>query len=296
MNFGNNAIVSENGHLHLAGSSLEYRRLGPPPETTPTIVMLHEGLGSVSMWRDFPDRLARATGLGVFAYSRKGYGRSSPCKLPRPLSYMHDEALDVLPGVLESIGFRQGVLLGHSDGASIAAIYAGGRDDPRVRGLILMAPHFFTEDEGIQSIARIKEDFQTTDLRRRLYNYHGDNVDCAFRGWNDAWLDPEFRRWDIREFLENICVPVLILQGEEDEYGSEKQIDAARARCGASVKTILLPQCAHSPHRDQPQRTLSEISSFVNRISDSCDSSSSKDNGSERGEAAPRRVSKQETY
>ena len=296
MNIGNDAIVSETGHLHVAGSSLEYRLLGPPPETTPTIVMLHEGLGSVSMWRDFPDRLAQATGLSVFAYSREGYGRSSPCELPRPLSYMHNEALGVLPGVLESIGFRQGVLLGHSDGASIAAIYAGGRDDPRVRGLILMAPHFFTEDEGIESIARIKAVFQTTNLRRRLYKYHGDNVDGAFWGWNDAWLDPEFRRWDIREFLVNIRVPVLIIQGEDDEYGSEKQIDAARARCGAPVEAVLLPLCAHSPHRDQPQRTLCEISSFVNRISDACASSSSKHNGSRRDETAPRRVSKQETF
>ncbi|MDX1529653.1 MAG: alpha/beta hydrolase [Gammaproteobacteria bacterium] len=296
MNIENIEFVSETGLLDVAGSSLEYRLLGPPPETAPTIVMLHEGLGSVSMWRDFPERLLQATGLGVFAYSRKGYGRSSACQLPRPLSYMHDEALDVLPGVLESIGFRRGILLGHSDGASIAAIYAGGRDDPRVRGLILMAPHFFTEDEGIESIARIKADFHTTDLRRRLYKYHGDNVDGAFRGWNDAWLDPEFRRWDIREFLKNICVPVLILQGEEDEYGSEKQIDAARVRCGASVETVLLPRCAHAPHKDQPQRTLDEILSFVIRISDSCASSSSEDNESERNEAAPRRVSKQETY
>lgn len=295
MNDGNDAIVSETGQLNVAGSSLEYRLLGPSPETTPTIVMLHEGLGSVSMWRDFPDRLAQATGLGVFVYSRKGYGRSSPCELPRPLSYMHDEALTVLPGVLESIGFRQGILLGHSDGASIAAIYAGGRDDPRVRGLILMAPHFFTEDEGIESIAKIKTEFKTTDLRQRLRKYHGDNVDGAFWGWNDAWLDPDFRRWDIREFLDKIRVPVLIVQGEEDEYGSEKQIDAARARCGALVGAVLLPQCAHSPHRDQPERTLSEILSFVSRVSDAYASSSSQNHWSERGAAAPRRMSKQET-
>ncbi len=261
--------MTETGHLAIDGLQLEYRILGPEPGVRPTIVMLHEGLGSVSMWRDFPDRLAERTGLGVFVYSRMGYGRSSPCELPRPLTYMHDEAFNVLPSVLERIGFRQGILLGHSDGASIATIYGGGCDDPRVRGLILMAPHFFTEDRGIDSIARIRSDFQSTDLRQRLYKHHGDNVDGAFWGWNGAWLDPEFRRWDIQEFLPNVRVPVLIIQGEDDEYGSVKQIEAARARCGAAVQTLLLPQCAHSPHRDQVKRSLDAVETFVDQVVDS---------------------------
>jgi pimeloyl-ACP methyl ester carboxylesterase len=253
---------TETDHLNVGGMRLEYRLVGPSPETAPTIVMLHEGLGSVSTWRDFPDRVAKATGFGVFVYSRRGYGSSSPCDVPRPLTYMHDEALETLPCILDSIGFRSGVVLGHSDGASIAAIHAGGCRDERVRGLILMAPHFFTEDAGIESIARATSEFEAGDLRQRLYKHHGDNVDGAFWGWNRAWLDPEFRRWDIREYLGKIRVPVLIIQGEDDEYGSDKQIEAARAKCRAPVRTVLLPRCGHSPHRDQPERTLVEIAAF----------------------------------
>ena len=258
--------MTKTGHLDVDGQRLEFRMLGPPCENAPTIVMLHEGLGSVSMWRDFPDRVAKTTGFGVFVYSRMGYGSSTPCDVPRPLTYMHDEALNTLPDILDSIGFHLGILLGHSDGASIAAIHAGGRRDERVRGLILMAPHFFTEDAGIASIARTKADFESTDLRERLYKHHGENVDGAFWGWNRAWLDPEFRRWDIREYLDKIRAPMLIIQGEDDEYGSEKQIEAARAQCSAPVEATLLPQCGHSPHRDQPERTLAAIAAFSRQV------------------------------
>ena len=258
--------MTTTGHLDVDGLRLEFRMLGPSPEHAPTIVMLHEGLGSVSMWRDFPDRVAETTGFGVVAYSRMGYGSSSPCEIPRPLTYMHDEALNTLPGILDSIGFHQGILLGHSDGASIATIHAGGCRDERVRGLILMAPHFFTEDAGIASIARAKANFESTDLRDRLYKHHGENVDGAFRGWNRAWLDPDFRRWDIQEYLGKIRAPMLIIQGEDDEYGSEEQIEAARAQCSVPVEAILLPQCGHSPHRDQPERALAEIAAFSREI------------------------------
>lgn len=258
--------VNETGHLRVDAARLEYRLLGPSPEDAPTIVMLHEGLGSVSMWRDFPERVAEATGLGVFVYSRTGYGGSSPCEIPRPLTYMHDEARDALPRILDAMGFRRGIVLGHSDGASIAAIHAGACPDERVRGLVLMAPHFFTEDAGIESIARAKEAFESTDLRARLSRHHGDNVDGAFWGWNRAWLDPDFRRWDIREYLAEIPVPILIIQGEDDEYGSEAQIAAARARCSAPVRAALLPRCGHAPHRDQPDRTLAEIAAFARDV------------------------------
>jgi pimeloyl-ACP methyl ester carboxylesterase len=272
----NEGTVAEAGHLDVDGLRLEYRMLGPSPESAPTIVMLHEGLGSVSMWRDFPDRVAKTTGFGVFVYSRMGYGSSSPCEVPRPLTYMHDEALNTLPCILDAIGFHRGIVLGHSDGASIAAIHAGECRDERVRGLILMAPHFFTEDAGIESIARTKSDFESSDLRARLYKHHGENVDGAFWGWNRAWLDPEFRRWDIREYLGKIRVPVLIVQGEDDEYGSEEQIEAARAQCRAPVEAVLSPLCGHSPHRDQPERTLAEIAAFSGRVIESSDSAPSR--------------------
>ena len=258
--------MSRSGYLHIDGQRLEYRRLGPDPHDAPTVVMLHEGLGSVSTWREFPEAIARATGLGVFVYSRAGYGSSSPCALPRPLTYMHDEALDTLPRVLDAIGFRAGLLLGHSDGASIATIHGGARRDRRVRGLVLMAPHFFTEDLGIEAIAEVRAKFETSDLRARLARHHGENVDVAFRGWNDAWLNPAFRRWDIREYLSEIRVPVLVLQGEDDAYGSVAQIETARALCRAPFEALLLPQCGHVLHRDQPQRTSSAVADFAARV------------------------------
>src|SRR6187431_3232248 len=188
--------LSPSGFLTVGAAHLEYRMIGPSPDSAPVIVMLHEGLGSAGLWGDFPEKLQAATGVGVFVYSRAGYGNSTPVKLPRPLDYMHVEALDVLPKLLAKIGFRRGLLLGHSDGASIASIYAGSVQDHRVRGLILIAPHFFTEDMGIVEIARAKEAYATTDLRAKLARWHAD-VNNAFRGWNDAWLAPDFRKWDI---------------------------------------------------------------------------------------------------
>ena len=179
-------VLADQGLLDLGDQSLEYRMIGPRPDQGPTIVLLHEGLGCVGMWRDFPERLSEATGRGVFVYSRQGYGGSSPCAVPRPLTYMHHEGQEVLPRLLDAIGFRRGTLFGHSDGASIAAIYAGSHDDPRVENLILMAPHFFTEEITVASIAEAKTAYETTHLRERLKRYHGDNVDCAFWGWNGA--------------------------------------------------------------------------------------------------------------
>src|SRR3954454_24828598 len=215
--------LSSSGFLTVGSSHLEYRMIGPSPENAPTIVMLHEGLGSTRLWGDFPDQLQAATGAGVFVYSRAGYGASSPVKLPRPLDYMHVEALEVLPKLLEAIGFRRGVLLGHSDGASIAAIYGGGIQDHRVRAVAMIAPHFIVEDVSVASITEIKTAYETTDLKEKLARWHKD-VDNAFYGWNGAWLDPKFRNWDISEFLAYIRVPIAILQGADDVYGTLRQI------------------------------------------------------------------------
>jgi pimeloyl-ACP methyl ester carboxylesterase len=254
--------LDDSGFLQIGSQRLEYKMLGPRPERAPIIVMLHEGLGSLGLWGDFPEKLQQATGCGVFAYSRAGYGKSSPVQLPRPLTYMQDEAREVLPALLEAIGFRRGLLLGHSDGASIAAIYAGTHQDHRVGGLILMAPHFFTEDDGIASIAEARKAYETGDLRPRLARWHA-NVDNAFYGWNGAWLDPEFRKWDITETLGYIRVPILIVQGENDQYGTVKQIEAAERDCYCPVEVALLPGAKHSPHRDAPDATLRAISGFV---------------------------------
>jgi pimeloyl-ACP methyl ester carboxylesterase len=257
--------LSDQGFLDFDDMRLEYRMVGPRPDVAPTIVMLHEGLGCVGLWGDFPDQLARITGAGVFVYSRAGYGRSSRVSLPRPLTFMHDEAREVLPRVLDAFGFRRGLLLGHSDGASIAAIYAGSCQDHRVRGLILMAPHFFTEDFGIAEIARAKAAYATTDLRAKLGRWHAD-VDNAFVGWNEAWLDPAFRQWDITEELAYIRVPILIVQGEDDQYGTVRQIEVARDECYCPVEIALLPGVRHAPHREAAERTLGVVADFANRL------------------------------
>jgi len=257
--------LDDSGFLSIGTQRLEYRMIGPRPDAAPTLVMLHEGLGCVGLWGDFPDKLQAATGAGVFVYSRAGYGKSGPVKLPRPLSYMHDEARDVLPRLLDAIGFQRGLLLGHSDGASIATIYAGTRQDPRVGGLVLIAPHFFTEDPGIASIEEARKAYATTDLRAKLARWHAD-VDNAFKGWNGAWLDPEFRKWDITEQLAYIRVPVLIVQGENDQYGTVKQIEVAQEECYCPVEVALLPGAKHSPQREAAEPTLKAISEFVARV------------------------------
>jgi pimeloyl-ACP methyl ester carboxylesterase len=258
-------ILSDSGFFTLGTQRLEYRMIGPRTDQAPTIVMLHEGLGSVGLWNDFPDKLQEATGLGVFLYSRAGYGQSSPVKLPRPLTYMHDEARDVLPPLLDHIGFRRGLLLGHSDGASIATIYAGAHQDHRLGGLVLIAPHFFTEDVGIATIAEARKAYETGDLRARLSRWHAD-VDCAFLGWNRAWLDPDFRKWDITEQLGYIRVPMLIVQGEGDQYGTVKQIEAAQQDCYCPVEAVILPSTNHNPAREAPEATLAAIRDFVSRV------------------------------
>ena len=257
--------LTPSGFLTVGASHLEYRMIGPSPESAPTIVMLHEGLGSAGLWGDFPEKLQAATGAGVFVYSRAGYGGSTPVELPRPLDYMHIEALEILPKLLDKIGFRRGLLLGHSDGASIAAIYAGGVQDHRIRGVAMIAPHFVVEDISVKSIAGIKQAYETTDLRSKLKRWHRD-VDNAFYGWNAAWLDPKFRDWDISEYLAYIRVPVAILQGAEDEYGTIRQIEIAQEECYCPVDVTIVPGAGHSPHREAPEATLNAISEFAGRI------------------------------
>jgi pimeloyl-ACP methyl ester carboxylesterase len=257
--------LADSGFLNIGSQHLEYRMIGPWPDAAPTLVLLHEGLGCTGLWGDFPERLQAATGAGVFVFSRAGYGQSSPVPLPRLISYMHDEACDVLPRLLDEICFKRGLLIGHSDGASIATIYAGSHQDHRVGGLVLVAPHFFTEDMGIASIVEARKAYETSDLRQRLARWHAD-VDNAFKGWNGAWLDPDFRKWDITEFLAYIRVPILIVQGEDDQYGTVKQIEVANQECYCPVEVALLPGARHSPQRDAPEATLRAITEFVARV------------------------------
>jgi pimeloyl-ACP methyl ester carboxylesterase len=237
---------------------------GPGPAEAPTLVLLHEGLGCVALWRGFPAALAAATGCGVFAYSRRGYGQSEPVSLPRPLTYMHDEAAG-LQAILSAAGIQRAILLGHSDGGSIAAIYAGSTYDARVRGLVLIAPHFFVEDLSIAGIEAARTAYNEGDLRPRLARFHR-HVDVAFRGWNDAWLDPAFRTWRIDEYLPHIRLPMLLIQGSDDEYGTLAQIRAAETLSYGPVETVLLPGIGHQPHLRAEAAVLDAVGAFTRHL------------------------------
>lgn len=247
--------------LSAAGRSLEYEWIDAAQAGRPALVFLHEGLGSILQWRDFPLRVAQATGCPALIYNRYGYGNSDVFAEARvSVRFMHEEALKSLPQVLAALRIEQPVLVGHSDGASIALIYAGAGNP--ARGLVLMAPHVFVEDICVRSIEAAKREFESTDLPLRLGRYHRDSRK-TFYLWNDVWLDPEFRAWNIAEYLAGIRCPVLAIQGEDDEYGTIAQLDAIREGTGVSCELVKLPACGHSPHRDQPEATLAAIAEFV---------------------------------
>ncbi len=251
--------------LVVNGVTLEYTCLGPSPDKAPTIVMLHEGLGCAALWRDFPARVAARTGMGVLVYSRQGYGQSDPAELPRPPDFMTREAVEVLPHVLDQAGITRCILFGHSDGATIAAIHAGSVEDFRVRGLILMAPHFFTEEMGLKEITKARAAFETTDMKERMAKYHKD-PENAFRGWNDTWLDPAFKAWNVGEVIDYFRIPVLAIQGRADQYGTLAQIEEIETRSYAPVDTVILDDCKHAPHLEQPDRTLDAVAEFAARL------------------------------
>jgi len=242
---------------------IEYERIDVGGKARPTLLLLHEGLGSVAMWRDFPGRLAHATGCDALVYSRYGYGQSAPLDAPRSVRYMHDEALVALPTLLDTLAVTRPILVGHSDGGSIALIHAGAGTRP-VCAVVTLAAHVLVEDISVTSIAAAKVAYETTDLRTKLARYHAD-VDSAFWGWNRIWLDPEFRAWNIEEYLPRIACPVLAIQGEDDEYGTMEQMRRIGAQV-PDVDLVELEDCRHSPHRDQPQAVLDAITRFVDRV------------------------------
>ena len=251
--------------LDVLGFRLEVARFGPRDPDGPTLVFLHEGLGCVALWKGFPKQVAERLGVGVVAYSRAGYGKSDPVPLPRPLTYMHEEGQTVLPALLDALGLTDVILVGHSDGGSIALIHAGdaGPEDRRVKGVVTLAAHVFNEEVCVASIREAKAVYENGGLRDGLERYHGDNVDTAFWGWNGAWLHPDFMQWNIEEFLPGIAVPVLAIQGEDDEYGTLAQVDAICGQVSGPSERLIIKSCRHSPHRDQPEQTIGAIGRFA---------------------------------
>lgn len=230
----------------------------------PTLVFLHEGLGSAALWRGFPAAVCAATGRRGLVYSRPGYGGSSVVKDRRRTDYMHHEALEVLPEVLARLSIDRPILLGHSDGASIALIHAGARRWP-VEALALLAPHVFVEATTVESIEAAAHAYRTTDLAQRMARHHRD-ADATFWGWNQVWLSEEFRSWNIEEVLGAIQCPVLVVQGENDEYGTLAQVEAIRQGVAGPIRTVVLPHCRHAPHLDQPDATLRAVVELVSGL------------------------------
>jgi pimeloyl-ACP methyl ester carboxylesterase len=246
------------------GRRIEYRTILGNTVAQPTLVFLHEGLGSVALWRDFPDKVARQLGAPALVYSRFGYGQSDGLLARRTPRFMHEEALEVLPALLDGLGIERPLLVGHSDGGSIALIHAAmaGGD---VRGLVLMAPHVFVEPICVDSIANMREVYRTTDLRQRLAKYHA-RVDDAFLGWADIWLEPEFLDWSIEELVGSVTQPMLLIQGLDDEYGTVEQLDRIEARAKGPVTRLVLAKCGHSPHRDQEAAVADAIVTFAAKL------------------------------
>lgn len=264
-------VAAESGFVEVQGAHLEVRWVGPPPDVAPTLVFLHEGLGSAGQWRDLPDVLAERSGLGALVYSRAGYGRSSPVAGPRPTSFMHEEADAVLPELLASCAVRRPILFGHSDGASIALLYAGSERLPRPLGLILEAPHVFVEPVCLTSIGRLAAAHSSPTaegarLRASFARHHGVEAVRTVESWTEVWLRPEFAAWNIERVLPRVECPALVVQGEDDEYGTELQLERLRAGVTGPVETHLLRACGHTPHWDRRADVLALAEAFLARV------------------------------
>lgn len=254
---------NEDRRMIAAGRSLEVRTIGTPGPGVPVLVFLHEGLGCNALWRDFPDRLAQRTGLPALLYSRFGYGQSEAFDAPLAPRFMHDEALRTLPELLARCGVDRPVLVGHSDGASIALIYASAHPR-RVEAVVAMAPHLFVEPVTTESIASIAGRYPGSDLPRRMARYHRD-ADATFGRWTQAWLDPAFRDWNIEAEVAKLGCPVLALQGTRDEYGTMRQVRRI-AELVPHTRVVALDDCGHSPFVDQPQRVIAEVGEFLSSL------------------------------
>lgn len=250
--------------ISVAGREIEFVRTAPALPRLPVLVFLHEGLGSLALWRGFPAKLAARTGCGTLVYSRYGNGFSTPLDAARTPGYMHDEALQTLPALLDALGIGEAVLFGQSDGGSIAVIFAAEHPSA-TRGLVLEAPHLFVEELSVRSIAQIKTEYERGRLRDRMAAYHGD-VDRTFYGWNDVWLAPAFADWNIEAYAARVRVPVLAVQGLDDEYGTPAQLEALAERANAKVDRLLLAGCGHAPHRERPALVEGAASAWIEEL------------------------------
>jgi len=252
--------------VELGGFKLEYDDLPAFAPGRPTLLLMHEGLGSVQHWREFPATLAQATGCRCVAYSRLGHGCSSPRRHPHTANFVHEEAHQMLPALRQALDIADPVLIGHSTGASMALIHAGARRWP-VAGVVALAPITFVEESNLQSIRRVRDQYPASRLRESLARYH-DDVDAVFYGWTDTWLDPAFRHWTLLPSLAGIECPILAIRGQDDEYVTPAQIDCIVQHAGhaASVQAITLPDCGHAPHRDQPDAVVQAICTLLGRV------------------------------
>ncbi len=253
------------GAVDVLGRRLECAWIGPGPGEAPTIVFLHEGLGSVSTWRDFPARLAAASGCGALVYGRAGHGASSPPAGPRSVRYLHEEALDVLPAVLELFAVPRPFLFGHSDGATIALLFAGAHP-AAARGVVAEAPHVFVEEEALAGIRRTVSAYEGGGLRERLGRHHGTGTDALLRAWAGIWTSPEFRGWNVEEALPAITCPVLVVQGQDDEYGTLRQVESVLARVSGEARSLVLPGCGHAPHAERRDEVLAAAAAFFREV------------------------------
>lgn len=247
--------------LDIATARLEYQWLRPAQAGGPTFVLLHEGLGSLELWKDFPAQLATTCHASVLTYSRQGYGHSSAISLPRPLDYLSVDGPNELARLLDALALDQVVLLGHSDGASIALAYAA-RQDPRVRGVVALAPHVDVENACVEGVRHTVSAYACGNLRERLRAYHGDNLDGAFRGWSETWLNPAFTSWNLHDELSRIQVPVLAIQGQEDEFASAAQLEIIARLVSAPCRTMLLEHCRHFPQNQAREHVLALLGEF----------------------------------
>jgi len=251
--------------LKLNSKRIEIQWHGKGEKNRPTLIFLHEGLGCTRMWKDFPEKLSQKTGCPALIYSRFGYGSSDPCPLPWKINFMHNQALRILPDLIKKTGIKTYILVGHSDGGSIGIIFSGNPYIKGLKGLITQAAHVFCEQKTVDCIQQAKINYEHKDLKQRLEKYHGKNTDNAFRGWNDIWLAPSFINWNIEKYLNRINIPMLAIQGKEDQYGTIKQIESIKSLV-KNVKTYMIDDCNHSPHLEQQEIVLNIMTRFIHQI------------------------------